>query len=96
MDGAIEGVTLGERDPVDGTRRSCWAAGPRICRFAGPPVDFLATFFGLVLVVLVLAIAVDEQMGSDNERGKSKERGRRGGRKVAHTIRLISCDKDRS
>ena len=80
MDGAIEGVTLGERDPVDGARRSCWTAGPRISRFAGPPVDFLAVFF----LGLVLAIAMDEQMGSDDERGRSEERGRRG---------LISHDK---
>ena len=62
VDGVIEGVMLGECDPVDGARRSSWTAGPRISCFAGPPIDFLAVFF-LDFVDLVLAIAVDKQRG---------------------------------
>ena len=70
VDGGAEGVPLGERDFAERERRRDGAAAPRITCFVDPPVDFRA-----VPVRLTLAIAVDEQIESYDERGKSEERG---------------------
>ena len=74
MDATVEEAALRERDFAEFEQRR--PGGPRTPRFAGPPTDFRAVLRPLVLVVLVLAIAMDGTDGESHD-GKGEEQEER-------------------